>query len=583
MLCWGLSKTTAVGVLAMIGAGGWVGVAGAAVVDQVHGESGVSGGTATLGVWSLRGYRAFSCDTVNGTIGGNVVSAVGFPTLRGPGCPDGAGPTADPLGPCFTPPMQVKAALDLLPQGGRALTLEAGPGMYYLFDPNATANRWGGMGDMYYMDTLPGAGRVQGPWADVWATAIRNRFDTWFGELKKLGADVDVVLCDFEMGGHSSSYDWAHQPTVDGSDPVDALLIDPRWPALQATLNAVGKAYGVEFDSASMKAMATWTSRDWRMHVWGQVVTTDGVATLLNSSIYRAIAAHYPNVRFSNFAHLHHTDPSGVVVPSTAHGLWPYAGGAIGLGAHVGTHQSRGFYGETNTTRVIAAQTPGPDGRQTELTGSSFASLLVSVVTARDMVRAAPDTPVHPWLAPKEGDWGAGLSYLSSGNASTDEVFMWEENVFHLALSTATVEFLWWQPGAQKPVGVGQPLLSRALAELDWVTGLATHGGSAECTLRPISANTTDVDSWAPTFLLSGVTITCSDGYSREVYRFTPRCTRTVWCTWFGSAYPPRNGTVSPSWRIGSGWNLSPVPSSVVLLAESPVSTAGAWLIRDTE
>jgi hypothetical protein len=44
---------------------------------------------------------------------------------------------------------------------------------------------------------------------------------------------------------------------------------------------------------------------------------------------------------------------------------------------------------------------------------------------------------------------------------------MWEENVFHLALSTATTQFLWWQPGSERPMGLGMPLLSKVLAELD--------------------------------------------------------------------------------------------------------------------
>ena len=85
------------------------------------------------------------------------------------------------------------------------------------------------MGDMYYMDTLPGAGKVHGPWADVYERAITARMDAWFGELARIGASVDLVLSDFEMGGHSSSYDWVHQPTADGSHPTMALLADPRW------------------------------------------------------------------------------------------------------------------------------------------------------------------------------------------------------------------------------------------------------------------------------------------------------------------------------------------------------------------
>ena len=67
-----------------------------------------------------------------------------FPTTR-KGCPEGAGPDADPLGPCMPNATHVKQQLALLPAGARALTLEADDGIYYLQDPNASANRWGGM------------------------------------------------------------------------------------------------------------------------------------------------------------------------------------------------------------------------------------------------------------------------------------------------------------------------------------------------------------------------------------------------------------------------------------------------------
>ena len=194
-----------------------------------------------------------------------------------------------------------------------------------------------------YMDTLAGSGRVQGPWADVYRTAMKKRVTAWFAELKRIGGEVDLVLSDFEMGYHSSSYNWAHQPTADGSDPVDALLADPRWPALQAQLNHAGAPYGVNFSTASMRTMAEWHQRDWRMTVWGRVVPTLYVAALLNASVFAPIAASFPAVRFSNFAHSHHTDPSGVVSPSSLGTIWAQAEVVIGLGAHVGTHQSTAF------------------------------------------------------------------------------------------------------------------------------------------------------------------------------------------------------------------------------------------------
>ena len=330
----------------------------------------------------------------------------------------------------------------------------------------------------------------------------------------------------------------------------------------------------------------------------------------------------------------------------------------IGIGSHVGTHQSTSFYGSCNTTRVIAAQSPGPNATQTQIDGNSFNALLVNVASARDMVRAAPSVPVQPWVAPKYADWGVGYSYLSSGNStythrfrccccccrcvcvrtsvrvcwycghsspiafssnilteyyahmhthahirtymrthtqgSTDEVMMWEESVFHVALATAATEFLWWQPGSQKPLGLGLDLFSKALAELDWVTGLGQHGGKQSagagsgagagasgsgCTLEPFQADHTELVNFAGSFILSAMRVSCSDGFRREVYRFTPRCTETVWCTWWNGK--PLNGTLSTRWRIGSGFYVTPVQGGTVLVATAPVSTAGAWIIRD--
>ena len=53
-----------------------------------------------------------------------------------------------------------------------------------------SSRRYGSMEYMYYMDTLPGPGQVQGPWADVWRAAVAQRFDQWFGALNELGGQV---------------------------------------------------------------------------------------------------------------------------------------------------------------------------------------------------------------------------------------------------------------------------------------------------------------------------------------------------------------------------------------------------------
>lgn len=100
-----------------------------------------------------------------------------------------------------------------------------------------------------------------------------------------------------------------------------------------------------------------------------------------------------------------------------------------------------------------------------------------------------------------------------------------------------------------------------------------------------------------PTALLSGASVSCADGHRRTVYRFTPRCTRTIECTWwqssaFDSHYPPKNGSSAIGWRVGSGWSVNPVcgdgegdewlaTCGKVWLAEHPVSTAGAWIVLE--
>lgn len=84
---------------------------------------------------------AFSCDTpgvgpLNTTSHTNFYTAVQIAFLGGGGCPY-PGPTAAALGPCFLSPAAAKAALDLLPAGKRALSLE-GDSLYSVQDATRT-------------------------------------------------------------------------------------------------------------------------------------------------------------------------------------------------------------------------------------------------------------------------------------------------------------------------------------------------------------------------------------------------------------------------------------------------------------
>eukprot|EP00039_Didymoeca_costata_P002997 m.64396 g.64396 ORF g.64396 m.64396 type:complete len:504 (+) comp11647_c0_seq1:194-1705(+) len=461
-------------------------------------------------------YRMYSCDTQNITIENYVFSATSLQIENSPECPQ-ANATVDPLGPCFTSPSQIKAILDNYPPGGRAISLE-GLGMYYLQGIDPVTKQ---LDRMYFMDRL--ANGVSGPWFDEWAAALKKRFTVWFAKFKEIGGDVDIILSDFEMGGKASFYSFSHQ-----SPNATAFLIkDSRWPALQAQLNKVGEAKNVTFSDDEVLGMALWNQSDWHRYVWDKLLVDTMIPQALNSSVFEPIKASFPNISFSNFAHGHRSDPE--FLPQCLHGWWPHSFSTssqtpIGTGSHVGTHQSKGFYGgspSTNTSHILQTSTQF-DLRSVE--GNAFNALLQSVAVARDMKLGAPFTPVHPWFAPKYGLWhecGAnktapcGWSWLAGSGGENDT--MWEENVFHVALSTAAVTWLWWQPGLQQPIGLGLDTAVSAMKELEQVIHAAS--GTGRCTPKaPILGNNDgDVDDshvpiadgWASSYLLSGMELEC--------------------------------------------------------------------------
>eukprot|EP01048_Picozoa_sp_COSAG05_P002171 COSAG05_NODE_83_length_20755_cov_5.928011_2_plen_166_part_00 len=108
--------------------------------------------------------------------------------------------------------------------------------------------------------------------------------------------------------------------------------------------------------------------------------------------------------------------------------------------------------------------------------GNAFDALLLSVATARDMSSAAPMVPVHPWFAPRLGLWhecgpdgktACGWSWLAGSGGEHDT--LWQENIMHVALALATDTFLWWQPGGQRPKGIGLDELAAVMAEMEGV------------------------------------------------------------------------------------------------------------------
>lgn len=547
----------------------------ALVSSPASGPTPLSDGIDATGSSTTRGtnwaYRVLSCDTPANTTNsaGNFFSAVQLAITNGADCAY-AGPSAAAPGPCFSSPESVWAALKVQPEGSRAISLE-GAGMYYLQQPDSRA--W------YYQDKLQYNGKnttYDAPWADVWEAAITRRFDDWFAAYKALGASVDFILSDFEMGGDSYWYKMSHQPQ-DPSLPAgvlaqDVLMTDTRWPALRASLEAAGKPFNLSF--ANVSGMALWPSTDMRSQVFDTVVVTDMVASYLNRSVYQPIAKHFPGVKFSNFAHAHHTD--AVTPPTAAPKWWPWAltsaTSPVGTGSHVGTHQSHGFYGGSNNSVVLATF----DTRDVhEVLGSPFASLVQSVATARDMVQAAPSVPVQPWLAPPGAVWGGTTSWLD-GDGSPQFPSMWAENVLHLMLSTGATEALWWKPGAQRPFDIGVEFVGDVLDELR----MALTDGADNCT-APKPAHGRDITHWDAAFVLSGASVDCGGSVTRTAVRFTPRCVAQSSATTSRCTQVADAGAHPPSFKIYSGLSFQPIQDTRARLfaPEKPVSLRGYWIV----
>jgi len=328
-----------------------------------------------------------------------------------------------PSGPLFSAAEEVWAKLSSLPPGRRAISLE-GMSMYYL--QNATTR-------MMWQDTLPDG--MPSPWGDTWSKAIKHRFNTWFAKYRAIGGQVDIVLGDFELGGHAYWYAMRNSAVQ--------IMRDARWPQLREQLNVVGKQWNASFSNIS--DMPLWPGfgpapfHDWRAYVWDIVVVDQQVARLLNESVFLPVKNWFPEVIMSNFAHHYHTDASKTTEPATD-GWFPWrttsAVSAAGTGSHVGTHQSTSFYGGSPWQNYSAAGVISKSADHVwQAQGSPFNALAQSAKAARDAALAAPaSVGLHPWFAPRDfvcADPGMPPGGTGSWLYGSD---LWQEMVFHVAL-----------------------------------------------------------------------------------------------------------------------------------------------------
>lgn len=108
---------------------------------------------------------------------------------------------------------------------------------------------------------------------------------------------------------------------------------------------------------------------------------------------------------------------------------------------------------------------------------------------------------------------------------------MWQENILHVALSTATNTFLWWQSGSQQPLGIGLDELVDVMDELENVLAATAHrlnASAGSCApLEPLTKR--DNRTWirqgrSSPSLLSGMRVRCGNEKMGSLYRYTLRC-----------------------------------------------------------
>jgi hypothetical protein len=447
--------------------------------------------------------------------------------------------TSPPLS-CYTSVKAIKACLDGVPMGHRAVHLNSGI--------------WLGAGAGFggWAEADPGSQRGWALWADEWHSVVSERIGSWFAALKSIGGSVDVIVLDFE-----APPSWLSTSFKYGAADTARVTADKRWPALKALLNDKGKAYGVSFEAEDLSTIGNWSQdpTDFRQWVWTDVMLARK-GQLLNQTMIEPARESFPSVKAADYDHSHRPAPGP---------HWAYSYGGVTkpplcCGSHVGTHSSRPYYGwePIGHPEIVWSAPLGPPSNPTpELKVSApttpFNMLLHYVRQLRG--QALSGVPQMPWVEPKNTSWyttGTHRSVLALAGA-------YEELMLHMGL-TGVIRWLWWEAGAEMPKGPteGCALFSSLLRELDEVLGADDA--------TPLSLLSTI--SFDDAFLLSGA-VAASSG--DRLWRFSPRDMGSMQIVSTDPATFQLSGSSKP---------LVPVAGARIL--ETPTvsrASAGLWLV----
>ena len=301
---------------------------------------------------------------------------------------------------CFTPPEEVKACLDAVPAGRRAVHLQGG---IFLQGPLKWAHTWhdwqvptecGMWGEI---DVAYTHGCTL--WSDQWQQIVSRRFTQWFSRLKAIGGSVDVIILDFES---TPWWEWSHF-----ANDTALLTADPRWPAVRAMLNEKGKPYGASFDN--LTDMKDWAldPGDWRQWVWTDVMLTRR-GQYLNATFFDTARKSFPSVKGSDYDHSQRPLPGE---------HWAYQAGGISkapvcCGSYFGTHGSRPYYGweavsqkPTITWFSPASANGFVPAVNATAKNTPFNMMLHYTRQIRGELLSMPGIPMMPWMQPSNSSW----------------------------------------------------------------------------------------------------------------------------------------------------------------------------------
>lgn len=260
------------------------------------------------------------------------------------------------------------------------------------------------------------------PWADAAIADIAKEWPRMLALVKYCGADIDLLVADFEDGGCLGTW-WMKAPQI------DAVRADPRWTQGRLGLAPLSEAMRELDGVPPAKVRAYPQFLKWNLEM-GRYA-----AAHYNAALWKPAKEAFPGLRGSNYEGVRVLDAP----PPDLNGHEQPVDAVFGTGA------APALYG----TIAQAADRWIDPAKPTHLSASGAArlgrgpwqSFLLCQQQARSCVRNAPEVELMPWIANLSYQGDDPKQYLVGFPLDPR---CYDENVRHAAL-LGVRNFLWWR------------------------------------------------------------------------------------------------------------------------------------------